>query len=169
MQRSLQRIGQIVFFLRPKNRGIHRCPSLYFSSIFFLQLLPSILFTTRLLPFHLSRLVSLKFPSGLQQPFLYFFSSPFPLRSRYISLFFPVFPSPSSFFCLRPFLFTFYFFLLLIFLRRGLCFRPLHFWPVAGLIRDFDAETRKSSIETNRSRGRERATVCGSRCVTRMK
>ena len=81
----------------------------------------SILFTTRLLLFHLSRLVSLKFPSGLQQPFLYFFSSPFPLRSRYISLFFPVFlllffPSATTL--------PFYFFFLLIFLRRGLCFRP---------------------------------------------
>lgn len=116
---------------------------------------PSILFTTRLLLFHLSRLVSLKFPSGLQQPFLHFF----PLRSRYISLFFPVFlllffPSATTL--------PFYFFFLLIFLRRGLCFRPpslpLHFWPVTGLIRDFDAETWKSSIETNRLRG---ATVCG--------
>lgn len=78
---------------------------------------PSILFTTRLLLFHLSRLVSLKFPSGLQQPFLHFF----PLRSRYISLFFPVFlllffPSATTL--------PFYFFFLLIFLRRGLCFRP---------------------------------------------
>lgn len=162
-RRSSQQIGQSLFpSFDPKSVAfifillLDHLSSIFFAFFYNSSLpFPSILFTTRLLLFHLSRLVSLKFPSGLQQPFLHFF----PLRSRYISLFFPVFlllffPSATTL--------PFYFFFLLIFLRRGLCFRPpslpLHFWPVTGLIRDFDAETWKSSIETNRLRG---ATVCG--------
>lgn len=128
-RRSSQQIGQSLFpSFDPKSVAfifillLDHLSSIFFAFFYNSSLpFPSILFTTRLLLFHLSRLVSLKFPSGLQQPFLYFFSSPFPLRSRYISLFFPVFlllffPSATTL--------PFYFFFLLIFLRRGLCFRP---------------------------------------------
>lgn len=109
--------------------------------------------------------ISLWFTATL--PLLFFFPVSSPL-AVYLVIF-SCFSLPVLFFLSATLPFYFLFFFLLIFLRRGLCFRPLHFWPVAGLIRDFDAETRKSSIETNRSRGRERATVCGNRCVTRMK
>lgn len=124
-RRSSQQIGQSLFpSFDPKSVAfifillLDHLSSIFFAFFYNSSLpFPSILFTTRLLLFHLSRLVSLKFPSGLQQPFLHFF----PLRSRYISLFFPVFlllffPSATTL--------PFYFFFLLIFLRRGLCFRP---------------------------------------------
>lgn len=133
-RRSSQQIGQSLFpSFDPKSVAfifillLDHLSSIFFAFFYNSSLpFPSILFTTRLLLFHLSRLVSLKFPSGLQQPFLHFF----PLRSRYISLFFPVFlllffPSATTL--------PFYFFFLLIFLRRGLCFRPPSF--ISGPLR----------------------------------
>lgn len=118
-------------------------------------------------PFHytsppfspLSRLVSLKFPSGLQQPFLSFFSSTVSSPLAVYLVIFSYFSLPPLFPVYDPSFLLFYFFSPSDFPPRRTLFSPssplpLHFWPVyGGLIRDFDAETWKSSIETNRLRG----------------
>lgn len=157
-------------FLAPKSVEEHSLPIFIFhqfsnhlSNLFFVFLHnPSLPFASILFTLHLPlftfppRLASLKFPSGLllaTLPLFFFISRYFlslspPSTTIFRFFFFAWF---SSEFCLGV-----GFFALFVF---------LHFWPVGyGLIRDFDAETRrKSSIETNRLKGlhSERILLCG--------
>lgn len=165
---SSQQIGQSLF--APESVAFI-CPyfiflQIHLSSIFFVffyNTFPSL----RNHPFHytsppfspLSRLVSLKFPSGLQQPFLSFFSFTVSSPLAVYLVIFSYFSLPPLFPVYDPSFLFFYFFSPSDFPPRRTLFSPssplpLHFWPVyGGLIRDFDAETWKSSIETNRLRG----------------
>lgn len=157
--------------VRPRKRGIHlsifyispNSPLLNLFRVFLQYFFPSL----RNHPFHytsppfspLSRLVSLKFPSGLQQPFLSFFSFTVSSPLAVYLVIFSYFSLPPLFPVYDPSFLFFYFFSPSDFPPRRTLFSPssplpLHFWPVyGGLIRDFDAETWKSSIETNRLRG----------------
>lgn len=162
-RRSSQQIGQSLFpSFDPK--------SVAFIFILLLDHLSSIFFAffyNSSLPFHpfyhtsppFSPLsasffeISLWFTATL--PLLFFFAVSSPL-AVYLVIFSCFSPSLFSV-CDDP---SFLFFFPSDFPPQRTLFSPslLHFWPVTGLIRDFDAETWKSSIETNRLR---RATVCG--------